>query len=198
MATKKEPANEQEQMDKAVGTADAAREAEEIIAQARAEADKILADAKAAAVAQAEAPAPSPAPAASRDEELVPIRLFKDNERYKDDVFVAVNGERVQIRRGETVRIKRKFAQVLEQSMRQDTATARLMEQKAAEYEANAKALNLYPPGGRTTEYSKSANTQAAATRRGKARRTCPLCPCRAFSERRDCHGQNHPSHRER
>ena len=64
-------------------------------------------------------------------------------ERYKDDVFVAVNGERVQIRRGETVRIKRKFAQVLEQSMRQDTATARLMEQKAAEYEANAKALNL-------------------------------------------------------
>ena len=143
MATKKEPANEQEQMDKAVGTADAAREAEEIIAQARAEADKILADAKAAAVAQEEAPAPSPAPAASRDEELVPIRLFKDNERYKDDVFVAVNGERVQIRRGETVRIKRKFAQVLEQSMRQDTATARLMEQKAAEYEANAKALNL-------------------------------------------------------
>ena len=143
MATKKEPANEQEQMDKAVGTPDAAREAEEIIAQARAEADKILADAKAAAVAQAEAPAPSPAPAASRDEELVPIRLFKDNERYKDDVFVAVNGERVQIRRGETVRIKRKFAQVLEQSMRQDTATARLMEQKAAEYEANAKALNL-------------------------------------------------------
>ena len=143
MATKKEPANEQEQMDKAVGTADAAREAEEIIAQARAEADKILADAKAAAVAQAEAPAPSPAPAASWDEELVPIRLFKDSERYKDDVFVAVNGERVQIRRGETVRIKRKFAQVLEQSMRQDTATARLMEQKAAEYEANAKALNL-------------------------------------------------------
>lgn len=143
MATKKEPANEQEQMDKAVGTADAAREAEEIIAQARAEADKILADAKAAAVAQAEAPAPSPAPSTSRDEELVPIRLFKDNERYKDDVFVAVNGERVQIRRGETVRIKRKFAQVLEQSMRQDTATARLMEQKAAEYEANAKALNL-------------------------------------------------------
>lgn len=143
MATKKEPANEQEQMDKAVGTADAAREAEEIIAQARAEADKILADAKAAAVAQAEAPAPSPAPETSRDEELVPIRLFKDNERYKDDVFVAVNGERVQIRRGETVRIKRKFAQVLEQSMRQDTATARLMEQKAAEYEANAKALNL-------------------------------------------------------
>ena len=92
---------------------------------------------------KAEAPAPSPAPATSRDEELVPIRLFKDNERYKDDVFVAVNGERVQIRRGETVRIKRKFAQVLEQSMRQDTATARLMEQKAAEYEANAKALNL-------------------------------------------------------
>ena len=89
------------------------------------------------------AKAPAPSPTKSRAEELVPVRLFKDNEKYKDDVFVAVNGERVQIRRGETVRIKRKFAQVLEQSMRQDTATARLMEQKAAEYEANAKALNL-------------------------------------------------------
>ena len=26
-------------------------------------------------------------------EEKVPVRLFKDNDRYKDDVFVAVNGE---------------------------------------------------------------------------------------------------------
>ena len=73
----------------------------------------------------------------------MPIRRFKDNEKYKDDVFVAVNGERVQIRRGELVHIKRKFADVLEQSMRQDTATANMIERQSAEYEAKAKALNL-------------------------------------------------------
>ena len=144
MATKKEAAsNEQEQTNTAAGEAQAAdpkAEYDKIIAKAKAEAEQILAGAK-AQVAQAEAPAPSPA--VDRSEELVPIRLFKDNEKYKDDVFVAVNGERVQIRRGELVHIKRKFADVLEQSMRQDTATANMIERQSAEYEAKAKALNL-------------------------------------------------------
>lgn len=63
-------------------------------------------------------------------EEKVPIRLFKDNDKYKDDVFVAVNGERIQIRRGETVMIKRKFAKVLEQSELQDMKTAAMIEEK--------------------------------------------------------------------
>lgn len=36
-------------------------------------------------------------------EEYVPVRLFKDKEKYSDDVFVAVNGEGCLIRRGETV-----------------------------------------------------------------------------------------------
>ena len=76
-------------------------------------------------------------------EELVSIRLFKDNDKYKDDVFVAVNGEAIQIKRGETVKIKRKFADVLEHSMRQDTATANMVERESAEYEAKAAALNI-------------------------------------------------------
>ena len=76
-------------------------------------------------------------------EELVPIRLFKDNEKYKDDVFVAVNGERVQIKRGETVMVKKKFADVLEQSMQQDMATASLIEQESSKYDAEAKARGL-------------------------------------------------------
>lgn len=74
-------------------------------------------------------------------EELVTVRLFKDGGRYKDDVFVAVNGERVQIKRGEPVAIKRKFADVLEQSMSQDAATASLIERQSAEYEAMAAQL---------------------------------------------------------
>ncbi len=76
-------------------------------------------------------------------EELVTVQLFKDGERYSDDVFVAVNGERVQIRRGESVQIKRKFAEVLDRSLRQDTATANMMSAKSAEFESKAKALNI-------------------------------------------------------
>ena len=73
----------------------------------------------------------------------MPVRLFKDNDKYKDDVFVAVNGERIQIKRGETVMVKRKFADVLEQSMTQDMATANLIEEESSRYEAEAKVRNL-------------------------------------------------------
>lgn len=76
-------------------------------------------------------------------EDMVSIRLFKDNNKYKDDVFVAVNGERVQIRRGDTVKIKRKFAEVLENSMRQDMLTANLIEKESSDFERKARQLNI-------------------------------------------------------
>ena len=66
-------------------------------------------------------------------EEYVPVRLFKDKEKYNDDVFVAVNGEGCLIRRGETVWIRRKFDEVLAKSDRQDLYTAGLMEAQAEE-----------------------------------------------------------------
>lgn len=37
--------------------------------------------------------------------ELVTIKLFKDGEKYNDDVFVSVNGCNYQIKRGETVKV---------------------------------------------------------------------------------------------
>lgn len=73
-------------------------------------------------------------------EEKVPVRLFRDGGRYKDDVFVAVNGERIQIKRGETVYIKRKFAEVLEQSLEQDAKTAAMIERSSADYRDEARA----------------------------------------------------------
>ncbi len=76
-------------------------------------------------------------------EEKVPVRLFKDNDRYKDDVYVCVNGERLLIKRGENVEIPRKFAIVLEQSAQQDTATANLIEEKSSIYAAEAAAHNV-------------------------------------------------------
>ena len=66
-----------------------------------------------------------------KNDDLVEITLFRDNEKYKDDVYVCVNGEGCLIRRGETVYIKRKFAEVLEQSDRQDLYAAGLMDREA-------------------------------------------------------------------
>ena len=76
-------------------------------------------------------------------DELVSVHLFKDNGKYKDDVFVAVNGERVLIKRGETVQLKKKFADVLEQSMRQDQATANLIERESSNYAADAARFGV-------------------------------------------------------
>lgn len=93
--------------------------------------------------AEAETKKAESKPAVQPGEELVPVRLFKDNDRYRDDVFVAVNGERIQIRRGETVYIKKKFADVLQQSMDQDTATANLIDAESSRYQSEAKARGL-------------------------------------------------------
>ena len=38
-------------------------------------------------------------------EELVTVQLFKDNDKYRDDLFVAVNGERILIQRGVPVQM---------------------------------------------------------------------------------------------
>ena len=48
--------------------------------------------------------------------ELVTVKLFKDNGRYKDDVFVAVNGVGMIVPRGVEVKIPRKYAEALQNS----------------------------------------------------------------------------------
>ncbi len=62
--------------------------------------------------------------------EYISLKLFKDNDRYNDDVYVAVNGQNCIIKRGEWVRVKRKFALVLDASEIQDMRTAEFMEQE--------------------------------------------------------------------
>lgn len=163
MATNKDKDKEKEQEQTQQGTTtppapdpveQAKKEAEAILAAARDEAAKIVdggkAEAKAAldaardeieaqaaaAAAQAATPAPDP-------EEKVPVHLFKDNGKYKDDVFVAVNGRSFQIKRGETVMVPRFVAEILEQSMAQDQATANLIERQSDEYAAEAARLGL-------------------------------------------------------
>ena len=76
-------------------------------------------------------------------EERVPVKLFRDNDRYKDDVFVCVNGERILIKRGETVYIKRKFAEVLEQSQLAKEHAAMRSDRLSAEYQVEANRLGI-------------------------------------------------------
>ena len=76
-------------------------------------------------------------------EEYVTIKLFKDNDKYNDDVFVAVNGEGCNIPRGIPQKIKRKFARNLELSDLQDAKTAQFMDEKANEFEAESKKRNI-------------------------------------------------------
>lgn len=106
-----------------------------MLAEAKAEAAKIVEEAKAAAGGSV--------PGMSAEElaahkaymnEEVEIKLFKDTGKYKDDVFVSCNGETVGIRRGERVKIKRKFAEILDNSEHQDYETAQLIERRADEF----------------------------------------------------------------
>ena len=107
---------------------------------AKAEAEKLLAEAKAATGNRTGmTPEELEAHLAYMDEE-VEIKLFKDNDKYKDDVFVGCNGETIAIKRGEKVRIKRKFAEILDNSEHQDYETACLIEAKSSEFEAATRA----------------------------------------------------------
>ena len=137
MAAKKEDTVKEEQLSAAE------LKIAEMLEAAKAEAQRIIDEAK-AAVGQgngqgngqtndAERSAEREAELA-RGEELVEVKLFKDNDKYKEPVFVAVNGETLAIERGVKVKIKRKFAEVLENSDKQDYETSKLIERKSDEF----------------------------------------------------------------
>ena len=75
--------------------------------------------------------------------EYVEIKLFKDNERYKDDGYVAINGKNCVIRRGEWTRIRRKFAMLLDQSEVQDLRTAELIAGEGKKFLNASRALGM-------------------------------------------------------
>lgn len=118
----------------AVNLADVKAQIEAMLAQAKEEAAKIVAEAKASVDnGMSEERKRFLEESLARGEELVEVKLFKDNNKYKDDVFVQVNGENCVIRRGERVKIKRKFAEVLDNSDMQDYETSKLIERKSSE-----------------------------------------------------------------
>lgn len=137
MATKKEAesvnlADVQAQIDAML--AKAKEEAAQISADAKAEANKIVAEAKASVSGEmtAEQKKKAEKEKAYANEE-VEIELFRDNDKYKDDVFVAVNGVGILIPRGKKVKVKRKYALAIEDSMKQSNNAIAFMESKQKE-----------------------------------------------------------------
>lgn len=127
MATKKENTEMTlEQMQAALKA-----EMQKMLEDAKAEAAKIVADAK-ASVAPNTISAEEKAKMDAYWNEYVPVRLFKDKGKYADDQYVSVNGDNCNIKRGERVMIKRKFAAVLDASDLQDYETAKLIERETS------------------------------------------------------------------
>lgn len=126
MATKKETEMTLEQMQAAMKA-----EMQKMLEDAKAEAAKIVAEAK-ASTEQKTISAEERAKMNAYWDELVEVRLFKDNNKYADDVFVSVNGKTIQLKRGERVKIPRKFAAVLDASDLQDYETAKLIERESS------------------------------------------------------------------
>lgn len=116
-----------------------------MLADAKAEAEAIINNAKDQANAAAIGKPTMSEEAKKADEywnEEVEIQLFKDGGKYKDDVYVAVNGQNCLIQRGKPVRVKRKFAEVLRLSLEQDNETADMIRELSSGYEERADKLN--------------------------------------------------------
>ena len=77
----------------------------------------------------------------ARMSEPVPVKLFKDNDKYKDDLFVGWNGTGYRIRRGIPVMVPRAVADIIEQQLNQDNATAQLITEQAEKFAEEVKAL---------------------------------------------------------
>lgn len=68
------------------------------------------------------------------NEEMVVIELYKDSERYKDDLFVGRNGMTYLIKRGVPVKVPKGIAEIIENQIKMDNLAADKIE------EAKAKA----------------------------------------------------------
>lgn len=73
--------------------------------------------------------------------ELVPFFAFRDNDKYKDDIFVGWNGKGYQIQRGKQVMIPRGVYNILIRSMHQDERTSEMMASQARQYAEKSGAL---------------------------------------------------------
>lgn len=120
-----------------------------IIEEARAESKKIIEEAKAEAKAEVakvaekadEKPYQETEEEIAAANELVDVRLFKDKDRYRDDVLVIVNGQSYLIKRGVTAKVPRKVFDVLQCSDIQTGVAADIISGYEDTYENSKSAL---------------------------------------------------------
>lgn len=69
---------------------------------------------------------------------MVSIKLFRDNNRYKEPLYVAVNDYSAQIQRGVSVQVPYFVAKHIEEMNAQDEATAMMLEGLVSDYQRNS------------------------------------------------------------
>lgn len=75
------------------------------------------------------------------EQDMVKVKLFRDNGKYKDDVVVSLNGKRYLVPRGVEVEVPKGVKEILDNSMSQDEATEMYVRQKAEEWDKKVKEL---------------------------------------------------------
>ena len=55
-----------------------------------------------------------------RGEDSIEVNLFKDNDKYKDDVYAAIGGSNILIKRGISVKIPKKYDAIIKQAQKQN------------------------------------------------------------------------------
>lgn len=78
---------------------------------------------------------------AGKGTENAVVHLFKDIERYKDDVVVGLNGRLYQIQRGIDVEVPAGVAEILNNSIKQDTDTANYLAGLEKTFESRTKEM---------------------------------------------------------
>lgn len=74
-----------------------------------------------------------------KTKEKVSMHLFKDNDKYNQDVVVGINGKKWQIKRGVDVEVPPEVAEVIKNSEAQKGLAENALDEKAAEFETETK-----------------------------------------------------------
>ena len=75
--------------------------------------------------------------------EPVTIRLFRDNGKYADDVFVGWNDRNFLIQRGVDVEVPRGVAEIVRQSEEQKNSAALMMDDMSSRFETDSRARGI-------------------------------------------------------
>lgn len=118
---------------------------EEILAETKAEAAKIIEEAKAEAAKVTSGKEGVPHIESEEElaalNELVEIKLFKDKDKYNAPVLVILNGKSWLIKRGVSVKVPRKVAEVLANSDAQTGMAADVIKQFEEQFDKNKEQL---------------------------------------------------------